>query len=346
MQINTNTLADRDQISHNEWLASVPKEKVSDQQSKGANDLAAAYGVEISDAGRYMQSVQKQELPLTPSGDIEMGDTSHIKQQSDGQVICVITDDNLAEVESLARNMESIEYEISHMIQEPGKWWEANADVLAKHLNAYGHKQRNAILSGKDTYLNSIMERLDLYDGQHQNGMINQIRSMVGSVQHGRDIDWKSDTFRSEVRQILGGPMEIKDAKVTDKTTKNAFGQTMAVYSYMKEMNRQSQDFSLMQKLLGTTDEAKKTPSAGNVQKKSTLAEGLEAYHHDRRIVHLFEDALPTKPDKPIEYGERTDGSIVERPNEETHNSAQGYDWAHIMKEYLTEHPELKQYIS
>lgn len=113
----------------------------------------------------------------------------------------------------------------------------------------------------------------------------------------------------------------------------------------MKEMNRQAQELSLVQKVLGTSDTTQQGQSAGTVKKKSSLVDGLATYHHDRRIVHLFEDELPTKPDKPIQYGERADGSIVERPNEETHNSAQGYDWGHIMNEYLKEHPELKPYI-
>ena len=39
MQINTNTLADHPQIAQNDWLESVPKEKVSGDQGKRANDL-------------------------------------------------------------------------------------------------------------------------------------------------------------------------------------------------------------------------------------------------------------------------------------------------------------------
>ena len=43
-----------------------------------------------------------------------------------------------------------------------------------------------------------------------------------------------------------------------------------------------------------------------------------------------------------MNYGIRKDGTIVERPNEELHNSAIGYDWSAIMKQYLEAHPELE----
>lgn len=346
MQINTNTLADRTQITHNAWLESMPKEKVSDQQDKSVNDLAAAYGVEISDAGRYMQSVQKQELPLTPSGDIEMGDTSHIKTSSDGQIEFVLTDDNWAEVASLARNMDDIETGIASAIQDPKYCWDPiNATALAQALNAYGHKQHDSIIKGTDTYLNGIQARLDMVDKKHQSPMINEIRSMVNSVQHGQDIDWKDEEFVDKINQTMGPKLDLKDAKAINQVKKGLFGQSVAVYSYMKEMNRQAQELAIVQKMLGTSDESSKNQAAGDIQKKSSLADGLEAYHRDYGIVHLFEDDLLEKPTRPITYGERADGAIVERPNEETHNSALGYDWGHIMKEYLKEHPELADII-
>ena len=110
----------------------------------------------------------------------------------------------------------------------------------------------------------------------------------------------------------------------------------MAVYSYMKEMNRQSQDLSLVQKMLGTKDALSK------IQKKTSLEDGLAAYHRDHGIVHLIADDRPADYDGPMNYGIRKDGTIVERPNEELHNSALGYDWPTIMKAYLKEHPELE----
>ena len=119
----------------------------------------------------------------------------------------------------------------------------------------------------------------------------------------------------------------------------------MAVYSYMQEMNRQSQELSIVDKMLGEDDAEDGTPSAGSVQKKSSLEDGLAAYRHDRAIVHLIAADAPADYDGPLNYGIHSDGAIVERPNEETHNSARGYDWEAIMKAYRQEHPELENAI-
>ena len=119
----------------------------------------------------------------------------------------------------------------------------------------------------------------------------------------------------------------------------------MAVYSYMQEMNRQSQELSIVDKMLGGDDAADGTLSAGSVRKKSSLEDGLAAYRHDRAIVHLIAEDAPADFDGPLNYGVRSDGTVVERPNEEAHNSARGYDWAAIMKAYRQEHPELENAI-
>ena len=309
--------------------------------------LTAAYGVEISDAGRQLQAVEKQapaaiqsSLMGAPAENIEILDT--IAPHENEGVIFFLTDDNWAEVDSLACNMETIERYISGFLDDPKNTWDSwNVGNLGKALNAYSHKQHDAILTGKDTYLQSIQDRFDMIDSGHQSAMVNKLRSLVGSVQRCIDIDWKSEYFRQDIDQTIPDLPELQDAK-SSLAPSAYFSQSMAVYSYMKEMNRQSQDLSLVQKMLGTQDEAETKTALGNIQKKTSLEDGLAAYHRDHGIVHLIEADRPKDYQGPLNYGIRKDGTIVERPNEELHNSAIGYDWSAIMKQYLEAHPELE----
>lgn len=312
MQIQTNTLADRTQLLQNDGLTSLSNVSVSEHQDKAADDFAAAYGVEISDAGRQLQEAGKQR--------------------------------NDALLSDVPVPKDAIESHLSNMIEDPKNYWNVgNLQELGKALNGYSHKQESAIRSGKDTYLQSIQDRLDMLDGDHQNEMLNKIRSMVGSVQRCIDIDWKSEWFQEDIESTPFSPLDLKDA--TTGRPKTYFGQSMAVYSYMQEMNRQSQELSIVDKMLGEDDAEDGTPSAGSVQKKSSLEDGLAAYRHDRAIVHLIAADAPADYDGPLNYGIHSDGAIVERPNEETHNSARGYDWEAIMKAYRQEHPELENAI-
>ena len=343
MQIQTNALPDRTQLLQNESFATVSKASVSEQQGKDAEDFAAAYGVEISDAGRQLQEMQKQrndvltsDVPV-PKDAIEVGEP--IEPLKKEGPIFFLTDDNWAEVFSLATDMEAIESHLASLIESPSEYWNVgNVQELGKALNGYSHKQEAAIRSGKDTYLQSIQDRLDALDGDRQNEMLNKIRSMVGSVQRCIDIDWKSEWFQED---IAGTVVSLPDLKDATGKPKAYFGQSVAVYSYMQEMNRQSQELSIVDKMLGEGDTEDGTLTAGSVQKKSSLEDGLAAYRHDRAIVHLIADDAPADYDGPLNYGVRSDGAIVERPNEETHNSACGYDWEAIMKAYKEEHPEL-----
>ena len=312
MQIQTNTLADRTQLLQNDGLTSLSNVSVSEHQDKAADDFAAAYGVEISDAGRQLQEAGKQR--------------------------------NDALLSDVPVPKDAIESHLSNMIEDPKNYWNVgNLQELGKALNGYSPKQESAIRSGKDTYLQSIQDRLDMLDGDHQNEMLNKIRSMVGSVQRCIDIDWKSEWFQEDIESTPFSPLDLKDA--TTGRPKTYFGQSMAVYSYMQEMNRQSQELSIVDKMLGEDDAEDGTPSAGSVQKKSSLEDGLAAYRHDRAIVHLIAADAPADYDGPLNYGIHSDGAIVERPNEETHNSARGYDWEAIMKAYRQEHPELENAI-
>lgn len=348
MQILTNALAAHAHLLQQDGIASVAGTAVADEQGKGAKDFAAAYGVEISDAGRQLQEAEKQrndallsDVPV-PKEAIEVGEP--IEPLKNEGPIFFLTDDNWAEVFSLATDMEAIESHLSSMIEDPKNYWNVgNLQELGKALNGYSHKQESAIRSGKDTYLQSIQDRLDMLDGDHQNEMLNKIRSMVGSVQRCIDIDWKSEWFQEDIESTPFSPLDLKDA--TTGKPKTYFGQSMAVYSYMQEMNRQSQELSIVDKMLGGDDAADGTLSAGSVRKKSSLEDGLAAYRHDRAIVHLIAEDAPADFDGPLNYGVRSDGTVVERPNEETHNSARGYDWAAIMKAYRQEHPELENAI-
>ena len=257
MQINTNTLADRDQISHNEWLASVPKEKVSDQQSKSARDLAAAYGVEISDAGRYMQAVEKQQNKLIAFDDNASEGTLEVMQAiapEEDNVHFVITMDTDEEVFSLAHNMLSIEINLERTLSDAKNPDVISMQKLAKALNAYGHKQHDAILQGKDQYLDNILSRLDDLGEKSDHPLILEIRSMVNATKAGKDIDWDNDTFISTINDLAdkNDIMEIKDYNSNEAG--KYFNQNMAVYSYMKEMNRQAQELSLVQAMFGEKD--------------------------------------------------------------------------------------------
>lgn len=344
-------------------LASLPRKSFAVQQSQsqhGQNgqqgkqerptDLAAAYGVEISDAGRHLQAVEKQtpsaisdSLAGASSGNIEILDT--IAPPENEGPIFFLTDDNWAEVDSLACNMETIERYISGFMDDPKNTWDSwNVGNLGKALNAYSHKQHDAILTGKDTYLQSIQDRFDMIDSDHQSGMMNKLRSLVGSAQRCIDIDWKSEYFRQDIDQTIPDLPELKDAK-SSLAPSAYFSQSVAVYSYMKEMNRQSQDLSLVQKMLGTQDEAETKTALGSIQKKTSLEDGLAAYHRDHGIRHLIEADRPADYQGPLNYGIRKSGAIVERPNEELHNSAIGYDWSAIMKAYAKEYPELSNII-
>ena len=83
-----------------------------------------------------------------------------------------------------------------------------------------------------------------MIDSDHQSSMVNKLRSLVGSVQRCIDIDWKSEYFRQDIDQTIPDLPELQDA--TSSLAPSAyFSQSMAVYSYMKEMNRQSQDLSI-----------------------------------------------------------------------------------------------------
>lgn len=97
-----------------------------DAQKQTAGGLAAAYGVEISDAGRQLQAVEKEAptaLPdgwdKTPASSIEIQDV--IEPTPNEGPIFFLTDDNWAEVESLACNMETIERYISGFMEDPKK---------------------------------------------------------------------------------------------------------------------------------------------------------------------------------------------------------------------------------
>lgn len=345
MQINTSTSADYTQISHNKWLDSVPKEKVSGEQSKRANDIAAAYGVEISDAGRYMQTVEKQKNNLITSNDATAEDSLEVMQvipDEDKNVHFVITNATDEEVFSLAHNMLSIEIHLEQTLSDSKHVDAISMQKLAKALNAYGHKQHDAIAQGKDQYLDNILSRLDALGEKSDHPLISEIRSMVNTTKAGKNIDWDNDTFVSTINNLAdeSGIADIKDYRSNDAG--KYFNQNMAVYNYMKEMNRQSQELSLVQTMLGEKDTNSNTLSAGTIKKKSSLADGLAAYHHDMGIVHILDEgSLPNKP----QYGEHADGTIIEHANEEPHNSALGYEWGQIMKGYLKEHPELKPYI-
>ena len=350
MNIETRPYQDRSRLPQAEALAVRRAsfiEQPGEQGRSKPETLAEAYGVEISDAGRQLQAVAKQMPAALPDGFPQAPATSIEIEQiieptpNEGPIF-FLTDDNWAEVDSLACNMETIEQKLSNFFADPQNNWNSwNVQDFSKALNAYSHKQHDAILKGQDTYLRSIQDRFDQIDSGHQSAMVNKLRSLVGSVQRCIDIDWKSEHFREDIDQTIPDLPELKDA-ASSLSPSAYFSQSMAVYSYMKEMNRQSQDLSFVQKMLGTKDAAETQAALGRIPKKTTLEDGLAAYHRDHGIRHLIEADRPADYQGPLNYGIRKSGAIVERPDEELHNSAIGYDWAAIMKEYAKEHPELE----
>ncbi|MDY6350314.1 MAG: hypothetical protein SPL62_07470 [Selenomonas sp.] len=181
--------------------------------------LTAAYGVEISDAGRQRLAIEKQSpsaiqdsLMGATAGDIEILDT--IAPPENEGPIFFLTDDNWAEVDSLACNMETIERYISGFLDDPKNTWDSwNVGNLGKALNAYSHKQHDAILTGKDTYLQSIQDRFDMIDGSHQSSMVNKLRSLVGSVRLFQPVDGRLQLHEGNEPPVAGPLARPEDAR-------------------------------------------------------------------------------------------------------------------------------------
>ncbi len=326
---------------------------------KEENSFAAAYGVEISDEGYALQQKDKAnnlEITHRMAGDsdkiefvTDFGDLNINVGVASGTPMFSFNNDNYEEVFSLADNMVSIEGRINEILTETatdeyGGETLMNFESLAKALNAYGHKQSNALENNHDKYLNGVLERLDKVDPEHKNSLVREIRNMVEQVKAGKDIAWDSEGFESGIRDAWAlyvdqRGMDIDFYQRQDNKANKYFTQKMAVYSYMQEMQRQAEELSIIDQMLGGQEgKDHKTQSVGEVQRKSSLNDGLKAYKHDLNIRHILnEDALPEKPT----YGETESGYIIEKNNEEKHNSALGYDWGNIMREYLKENPDL-----
>lgn len=328
-------------------------------EARKEDTFAAAYGVDISDEGYALQQKDKamnMELTSRMAGDsdtievvTDFGDLNIAVGIAGNTPMFSFNNDNYEEVFSLADNMVSIELCINDILTDTQNDEYGGATVLtfeslAKALNAYGHKQSQALDNKHDKYLNGVLERLDKVDPEFKNPLVNEIRSMVEQVKSGKDIEWDSEEFADSVMDAWSrfGKQRLADIDLYMKQENDAgkyFTQKMAVYSYMQEMQRQAEEMSIIDQMLGDKDgNDQKVQTAGEVQRKSSLNDGMKAYKHDLRIRHILnEDDLPEKPT----YGETASGYVIERPNEEKHNSALGYDWGNIMREYLKENPDL-----
>ena len=114
-------------------------------------------------------------------------------------------------------------------------------------MNAYGHKQSNALENNHDKYLNGVLERLDKVDPEHKNSLVREIRNMVEQVKAGKDIAWDSEGFESGIRDAWAlyvdqRGMDIDFYQRQDNKANKYFTQKMAVYSYMQEMQRQAEE--------------------------------------------------------------------------------------------------------
>lgn len=343
-------------------------QKLTEQEPVNSENIfAAAYGVDISDDGRSLceqSSLMKNNInELLSNGTAELNAITEdsglnintkIDTSSDDKILFTITMENCEEVFSLAFNMQSIEGNLN-LIFKYGKKDEYGGGTLlsfqglAQALNAYSHKKNTSAIQGNDDYLNSILTRLDQIDSGHNNALANEIRQMTEMALSGQDIDWQSDNFTNKIKRawkenrvdyLAGSDSSL----VKSDTADTFFNEKIAIYSYMQEMQQQSQTISLVNQILGSNEADKENQDtlADKVQLKNTLEDGLNAYKHDMRIVHLLnEDDLDYEP----AYGKHDDSAIVEKPNEEPHNSALGYDWQQIMKAYLKANPEIAKIV-
>ena len=127
---------------------------------------------------------------------------------------------------------------------------------LARELNSYMKFQPDSYDPEQDAYMKGLTERFDLLDPEHQDTRINQMRTLVQTVQGGNIIHVDNENFINQVKDSFDQPPAITiPDKETANTKKNKnFDQYklnhQQILAYKISMTLAQNDASLMSKLL------------------------------------------------------------------------------------------------
>ena len=198
---------------------------------------------------------------------------------------------------------------------------------LARSLNSYMSFQSDDYNPEGDSYMQSINERFDALDPEHQDSRINQIRSMIKTVQGGKTIHVDDEKFINEVHDsfFAVGENPIPSAKATTKKTYNPTNPDSA-QSYQITMSQIQNSADLLAKLLNKDND------------KHTSASLSDILHFDTDNQDTSDDITDKKRNlEHIQQNERTD-SRENDDNEadvlDNKTRITAYDWTVASKEY------------
>ena len=125
---------------------------------------------------------------------------------------------------------------------------------FAQNLNSYMKFQPDSYDPKQDSYLNSLTERFDLLDPDHQDKRINQMRSMITTAQSGDVIHVDTDNFAEQIEksftQLPAADFSNQAANNKNNTFDKYKLNHQQILSYKLSMTLAKNDASLMSKLL------------------------------------------------------------------------------------------------
>ena len=195
---------------------------------------------------------------------------------------------------------------------------------LARSLNSYMRFQSNDYNPEDDYYMQSINERFDALDPEHQDSRLNQMRDMIKTVQSGMIIHVDDDKFIKKVNESFPNIDEnpITSTKNTNKKTNNAISQDNA-QSYQITMSQIQNSASLLSKLLNKDDDQQQSTSLGD-------------------ILHLKTDDKDSSEDitdkkrklKYVQQDDDKDQTYAATESHDTKTKITSFDWNTVSKEY------------
>ncbi len=351
-------------------VTSIPAQSQAEDKPNTAAELLESNGVyklDISEEGQALAAMEKKTLAdnekvaLVVNGN---GDDMTVSVLKDGEITNVVnctqetkedfkftwTWETRMESASLANNMSTIEKCIAdgfkYAQNKDGKHhylWAMQG--LGQALNAYRHKQSEALARGKDEYLTGLLNRLDQLGGGKSNPVLWQMQSMVYSAIKGQDIDVHlgpaGDKFVDEVLASWDKYQFCMETESSDIESKRkpdeAFNTKFAIYSYMQVLARlqAEQEENLIDGMLGDGDEQKELRPVGEIL-NSSLEDGMVAWRYDclkkRNVVRVEGDkVVALTPEEQAEENKKIEPSVT------------GYDWEVISQKYLSENPDVAE---
>ena len=141
---------------------------------------------------------------------------------------------------------------------------------FAQNLNSYMKFQPDSYDPKQDAYLNSLTERFDLLDPDHQDKRINQMRSMITTAQSGDVIHVDTDDFAEQIEKSFAQSPAADFSNQAANNKNNTFDKYklnhQQILAYKISMTLAKNDASLMSKLL----------YKGNDQHFTTAAEAMK----------------------------------------------------------------------